>query len=138
MAITAEQKQQLESIGQQYALRLLLLHGSYFIGKRHPESDVDIGYVERGILSPTQKQELAIRITTVFDNHANVESFRDMDSTAQYKISLKHCLCLYGTKLEYAEFRCRAYREYIDSADLRELQAVLEQRQKARLAVEKH
>ncbi|MDO8435859.1 MAG: nucleotidyltransferase domain-containing protein, partial [bacterium] len=53
-------KKLLKRIAQKYSLELLLLFGSQVTGKTHQESDFDIAYLSRKILSIEQEGELMI------------------------------------------------------------------------------
>lgn len=124
MKLTNQQRQQLESIGKKYDLKLILLYGSFASGLIYNNSDIDIAYMEQKDLTLDKTLELDSELADVFVNEnrdCDINSLRRKDSLFLYEVS-KNSQLLYGSDYDYAEFCAYAFRLYVDTEDLRKLE----------------
>jgi len=131
MELSNNQKKQLSRIGAKYALKLILLHGSYATGQQRPGSDLDIAYLPSQPLK--YKEQLGIHgdLASLFgDNPERELDLKSLLKTSylfQFEVARDSQL-LYGNELEYAQFRVYAYAQYFDNHALRELNYLLTRR----------
>lgn len=139
MEIPPEQQKKLQTIGQKYHLKLLLLHGSFATGKQRPGSDLDIAYLPSQALELHQQLALHSDLADIFgDNYErelDLKSLRKTNPLFQYEVTRDSQL-LYGNDDTYLDFRIHAEMMYHDTQDLRDLENL--QIQKMRKKFNKH
>ena len=125
MKLTKDQKQVLQEIGRRYQLKLMLLHGSYAQNTAGKGSDLDIAVLGKkkiefktllnlhgdlaGVLGDNKEREL------------DLKSLHQTDPLFGYQVARDSKL-LYGSSLDYNEFRAYAFRVYFDAKDLFKLE----------------
>lgn len=125
MELNDIQKKALREIGTAYNLRYIILHGSY--AKRTPRqgSDLDMAILGKSTLSfeDTLKihGELAKILGDNRERELDLKTLHGVDSLFRYEV-VRYGKLLYGDASEYEEFKAYAYRDYMDSYDLRELE----------------
>lgn len=124
MKMTKEQKQQIEAIGKKFYLKLILLYGSYAKGTQTEFSDLDIAMLGKSTLDFDIHIKLYGELAHVFgdiERDLDVQILNRKDPLFLYQVA-KNSQLLYGSTLDYNEFRAYAFRAYHDSKDLRLLQ----------------
>ena len=113
-------------------VRLLVLFGSYAAGRPLPrqQSDLDLavmpGYDTRYTL-----ETYVARLCPVFDNYSlDLVFLNRADPLFRYEI-MRTALLLYGDRNDFFEYRAFAYKDFIDSEDLRALEENLFQKKMA-------
>lgn len=126
--LTEQQRKGLEVMGRSYRLRFVILHGSYAAGKERPGSDLDIALVgEKGI-----SFDKSLAIYGTLDDILGDRKERELDVKTLHKadplfryLVVRDGILLYGDITDYNEFKAYAFRDYMDSSDLRELELTL-------------
>ena len=124
MEIPEEQKQKLTEIGKKFDLKLILLYGSYAKGTQTELSDLDIAVLREKPLDFNTHVELYGEFSSIFgdiERDLDVQILDRKDPLFLYQVA-KNSQLLYGSTLDYNEFRAYAFRAYHDSRDLRRLQ----------------
>lgn len=105
-------------------LRLVVLFGSRARGGTgHPESDLDVGVVAGA--RRVSLLDLHRALAPVFgDEKLDVALLNDADPLFRHEV-FAHGELLYGDPDLYAEYEALAYRAFVESADLRALEAAL-------------
>ena len=137
MVLTPFQKEALTSIGNARQLRFIILHGSYAKGKERPWSDLDIAVLGRKRISFDDWSKIYNDIADVFadyrDQELDVKSLHGVEHLFRYYVTRDGVL-LYGDPTDYAEYKCYAFRDFVDSADLRGLERALTRAKQEMLA----
>lgn len=124
MEITDAQRAQVQAIGEKFGLKLILLYGSYAKGTQTELSDLDIACLGKKPIDFETHIELYGELARVFgdiERDLDVQILDRKDPLFLYQVA-KNSALLYGSTLDYNEFRAYAFRAYHDSRDLRELQ----------------
>lgn len=128
MILTQEQKEKILGIGKTYNLRFAILHGSYAKRSERKNSDLDIAVLGYEKIKFDQFLDLYGEFTGLFGDNKNREldfkTLHGVDSLFRYEVT-KDGILLYGNRTDYEEFKAYAYRSYIDSRDLRNLELTL-------------
>lgn len=127
MKISDSQKQKIKEIGKKFNLKLMLVYGSYANGKHREESDLDIACLGKKPIDFDAQLNLYSALTEVFgdiERELDVVVLREKDPLFLYQIA-KNSQLIYGNQADYNEFRAFAFRNYIDSKDIRDLEKKL-------------
>lgn len=128
MEISGEEKAKLEEIGRLHDLRFIILHGSYAKGIPQKGSDFDIAILGKRKPPFDEILEIHTELAQIFgdnrERELDLKTLHGVDSLFRYEV-IRDGLLLYGDPTDYEEFKAYAYRDYIDSSDLRELEFVL-------------
>ena len=126
--LTELQKKKIKEVGEKYDLKLLLLHGSYAVGKERKDSDIDIAVLGRNKLDYKILSKIYSELESLFvndlDKDLDFKSLHGADPYFIYKVA-KDSQLLFGGQMDYDEFRAYALRVYFDSKDLRELEKIM-------------
>jgi predicted nucleotidyltransferase len=125
--LTDRQKQKIEKIGKDFNLKLLLIYGSYAKGNQRKDSDLDIAFLGNTRIDFDTYFKLHASLADVFgdvDRALDVVDMRNKDPLFLHQIA-KSPRLLYGRTIDYNEFRAFAFRNYMDSKDIRELEKTL-------------
>ncbi|MDP2669128.1 MAG: nucleotidyltransferase domain-containing protein [bacterium] len=129
METSQEEKNKLEKVAGKYGLKFIITHGSFATGKQRKGSDLDIailGY-DGG---ETRKQILKIHdeLADIFgdgpERELDSKTLHGADSLFRYYVTRDGVL-LYGNQAEYEDFKSYAWRDYVDSQDLRDLELTM-------------
>jgi len=124
MEITEIQKEQVRAIGEKFDLKFILLYGSYAKGTQDALSDLDIAVLGKKPIDFREYGKIYGELSRVFgdiERDLDVVVLDRKDSLFLYQVA-KNSKLLYGSTLDYNEFRAYAFRAYHDSRDLRMLQ----------------
>lgn len=122
---TENLKPKLEILRLRYQLRFIILHGSYALGKEHAESDLDIAVVGnqpigfREIMDIQRSLGELLEAVDIYD--LDVKSLNRVDPLFRYLV-VRDSILLAGDLHDYNEFKAYAFRDYVDSIDLRMLE----------------
>jgi len=124
-------KKEIEKIVQKYNLKMILLFGSQVNGRAKPDSDVDIAYSAQKLLSTNEKIDLNNDLCDFFKKDiVDQVDIKNANPLLLYEISQNSKL-IFGKKIDYIKFRTRAFRVYIDSESLFNLEdSLIRKRQK--------
>jgi len=118
-------EEKIKEIAQKYNLEMVLLFGSQVNGRAKPDSDVDIAYSVRKLLSVSEKIDLNNDLCNFFKKDIIDQiDIRSANPLLLHEIST-NCKLLFGQEIDYIKFRTRAFRVFIDSASLFRLQDIL-------------
>jgi len=127
MQLSNEEKKKLEEIGKKHNLRLILVYGSYAKGTQNELSDLDIACLAREPLGFDETMSLYSYFSNLFgdiERELDVVILNKKDPLFLYQVS-KDAKLLYGDDIDFQEFKAFAFRNYMDSKDLRELEKKL-------------
>ena len=128
MGITAEQKDQLRKISETYNLRFIILHGSYAKRTSRPGSDLDVAILGKRYIDGRSYLKIFGELENVFGNNEerelDMKTLHHVDPLFRYQVT-RDSVLLCGNPAEYEEFKAYAFRDYMDSKDLRDLEEVL-------------
>lgn len=115
-------------MGQKRRLRFVILHGSYATGKERPGSDLDIALVGKQGLSFNDTMAIYEALDGVFgdskERELDVKTLHHADPLFRYLV-IRDGILLYGDPTDYNEFKAYAFRDYMDTKNLRELESAL-------------
>lgn len=123
----------LEAVCKELGLRMVVLYGSRAAGTPPPtaESDLDLAVLAREPCSSNRWWTWYRALSEVFDGYAlDLVCPGDADPLFRYEI-LRAGILLYGDLDDFLEYRAFAYRDFVDSADLRRLEEALFQKKMA-------
>lgn len=117
----------LDEICRLLGVRMLVLYGSRATGTPAPtpESDLDLAVrLERGS-EDLRFWELYEELTRVFpDASLDLVVLRGLDPLFRWEV-MRDGRLVWGDPLDHLEYRAFAYRDFVDSADLRALERTL-------------
>lgn len=135
--LTDAQKKQIQKIGQSHDLCFVILHGSYAKGAPRPGSDLDVAVLGKHPLSFAETLKIRENLTQVLgdrrERELDVATLHGSDPLFRFEVT-RHGALLYGDPAGYEDFKAYAYRDYMDSYDLRQLELALLQKSIAGLA----
>lgn len=117
----------LESASRRLGLRRVVLFGSYATGEPapDPDSDVDIAVSLAESRSRSAFWKVHDALGDVFAGRPlDLVFLDDADPLFRWEI-VRDGVLLYGDLLDYLDYRAFAFRDFVDSADLRALERVL-------------
>jgi len=126
MEITQEEKIGLGKVAEKYDLKFAILHGSYATGKNRKDSDLDVAVLGR---NPHLLREKIFELHNDFANifgdgperDLDLKTLHGADSLFRYLV-IRDGVLLYGNLTDYEEYKAYAFRDYVDSKDLRDLE----------------
>jgi len=127
MQLSSAEKKKLEGIGKKHDLRLILVYGSYAKGTQNKLSDLDIACLARKSFGFDETMSLYSDFSSLFgdiERELDVVILNKKDPLFLYQVS-KGAELLYGDMVDFQEFKAFAFRNYMDSKDLRELEKKL-------------
>jgi predicted nucleotidyltransferase len=132
MVLTFEQQKALAQIGRAHRLKFIILHGSYAKGiARREGSDLDIAILGKQKIPFAEVLEIHGQLASIFGDNPEREldltTLHGVDPLFRHQVT-KGGLLLYGDRSEYQEFKAFAYRDFMDSYDLRKLEETLTKR----------
>lgn len=116
-------------------IRLLLLFGSRATGRPAPtaDSDLDLAVVFRkGRPLPSLPEALEALASAFPGEDVDVVLLHDADPLLRWEV-LRDGVLLRGDPLDHLEYRAFAYRDFMDSEDLRKLERRLSEKKVARV-----
>lgn len=126
-------RQQLEKTCQKLGFRLVVLFGSRATGKPPPGPDSD---VDLAVLGMTEQKlwECYQTLAAAFPGYTlDLTSLRAADPLFRHEI-MSGSILLHGDLELFYDYRAYAYRDFIDSADLRRLEEALFKKKMAYIA----
>lgn len=135
--LNEKQKGILAVIGEKYNLRFIILHGSYAHGVPHSKSDLDIAVL--GEKKPSVKELFAIQsdLSELFgdskDRELDFKTLHHTDPLFRY-LTVRDGALLYGDSLGYAEYKAYAFKDFMDTEDLRNLEIIITKKRQAQLS----
>jgi len=118
-------KEELEKIRLQNNLRFIILHGSYAKGKVHGESDFDLAVVGNQPISFREIMDIQRTLDELFQSagiyNLDLKSLDRVDPLFRFLV-VRDSILLAGDPHDYNEFKAYAFRDYLDSVDLRRLE----------------
>lgn len=124
---------EVETVCLRFGIRMLVLFGSRAPGglKAGPDSDLDLAVSFRRPGRPVDPWVVHEAFAVVFPQQTiDLVDVRNADPLFRWEI-MEQGVLLHGDIDEFLEYRAYAYRDYIDSADLRALERVLSDRKLA-------
>ena len=131
MRLEQKQREELEKIGRSHDLCFIILHGSQATGTAGAGSDVDVAVLGSRPLPFDEYLALFGELAEVFGEGSgrelDLKTLHGVDPLFRYQVT-RGGILLYGDPTAYEEFKAFAFRDYMDSADLRELEKLLLQK----------
>jgi predicted nucleotidyltransferase len=123
MLITPTQQKHIEVIAKTHQLQFVILHGSYATAKQRVGSDLDIAVVGENTIHSEQLLRLYGDLADVLgddsERELDLKTLQHIDPLFRYLV-VRDGILLFGNQTAYNEFKAFAYRDYIDSQDLRD------------------
>lgn len=124
----AYESKALESACEKLGLKLVVLFGSRATGSPPPQDSSDLDLAVRRPPKTVETVDLYSALFDVFPTYdLDLVSLEETDPLFRYEIFSRGRL-LYGDEMDFLEWKARAYREYMDSQDLRNLEEILFQK----------
>ena len=121
-------------------IRMLVLFGSRATGQPAPNADSDVdlalSLTDPGKRCKSWEYHAALAVLLP-DAVLDVVSLHDADPLFRWEI-MSGAVLLWGDPDEFLELRAYAYRDFVDSADLRALERTLSERKLARIRRQLH
>jgi predicted nucleotidyltransferase len=127
MSALAYDAKRLEAACERLGLTLLVAYGSRAGAAREPrpDSDLDLALSLPGPRGWARLSDCLRALGEVFQDYALDAVFlSDADPLFRWEI-MREGKLLYGDPLEFLEYRAFAYKDFVDSADLRRVEAAL-------------
>ncbi len=121
-------------VAQRFGLRMLVLYGSRARGRDPapaPDSDVDVA-----VLGCLRERffDCLDAVAGIFPQlEVDLARFEDADPLFRYEI-MRDAVLLAGDEDLFCEYRAYAFRDFVDSADLRALEEALHRKRMKRIA----
>jgi predicted nucleotidyltransferase len=123
--LTENMKEELEKIRLQHNLRFIILHGSYAKREEHSESDFDIAVLGNQVIGFRELLDVHGSLDEVLEGvgiqDLDVKSLDRVDPLFRFLV-VRDSILLAGDPHDYNEFKAYAFRDYVDSTDLRMLE----------------
>ena len=118
----------------QLKARLLVLFGSRAGGRLVPreESDVDVAIAFQRGVRPPPRHVVHDALSELFDAPLDLAFLAGADPLFRWEI-MERGVLLWGDEDDFLEFRAFAYRDFVDSADLRRLEQRLFEKKMERM-----
>lgn len=134
---TENAKRAAHAIAEQYELALVVLFGSIASGKERKESDIDIAVLREDRAPLSTAQFFAVD-HTLLETFGETFSRVDLVDLARANILLRYeivsgGILLAGDEDTYESYRRFAFRDYVDSQSLRDLEKILINKRQAEL-----
>ena len=131
MELAKEQQEKLKEIGRRHDLRFIILHGSYATETPREGSDLDIAGLGDEKIGFDKILELHGEFAGVFgedpERELDFKTLHGVDPLFRYHVT-RDGILLFGNKTDYEEYKAYAYKDYMDSFDLRDLEFALLQK----------
>ena len=122
--LSQEQKNQLSKIGEKFNLRFIILHGSYAKGTPRKGSDLDIAVAGKRRIELDELLDIHGELGKIFgdnkERELDLKTLHGVDPLFRH-LAVRDGVILFGDLTEYQEFKAYAFRDYMESTDLREL-----------------
>jgi len=126
--ITRDIAQKITEIGRKYKLKLVVIYGSYAKGENRKASDLDIAVLGEKELEFKTILDLYSEFSNIFkDKEIDIKSLHRVDPFFRYQV-MRDSILIYGNRLEYHNFKAYAFRAYMDSKDLLQIEKILSQK----------
>ena len=131
MELAKEQQEKLKEIGRRHDLRFIILHGSYATETPREGSDLDIAVLGNEKIGFDKILELHGEFAGVFgddpERELDFKTLHGVDPLFRYHVT-RDGILLFGNKTDYEEYKAYAYKDYMDSFDLSDLEFALLQK----------
>lgn len=118
-------QKEITNIADKYNLELIILFGSQVSGKKNPESDFDVAYKTDKKLSGKELINLNCNFIDLFNNDKiDMLDLKKVDPLLLFEIAQNSQL-IYGSKIDYFQFKAVAFKKYVDAQSLFELEDTL-------------
>lgn len=117
----------LERVCRELGLAMLVAYGSRTGGKREPapDSDLDLAILGRGFHGWESMSACLRKLEGVLGHYSMDVSFlSEADPLFRWEI-MRDGRLLFGDPIEFQEYRAFAYKDFVDSADLRRVEQAL-------------
>ena len=112
----------LRKLCEKFALKLVILHGSYATGHVHKESDIDIGILFSADKIKKFRSRLVHEFCELFTDKCDIVILNNVESMIVFQTVMKG-IPLYEAKTgTFAEFQTTAISRYQDAAKFRRLE----------------
>ncbi|MBI3626491.1 nucleotidyltransferase domain-containing protein [Candidatus Uhrbacteria bacterium] len=121
-------KNKLDKAGRKHRLKFVILHGSVATGKNRQDSDLDIAVLGRQEVGLDKLMKMHGDFEEIFmKNQAgqftdlDLKPLNRVDPFFRYEV-IRDGQLLYGNATEFEEYKAYAFRDFMDSQDLRQLE----------------
>ncbi|MBI4050404.1 MAG: nucleotidyltransferase domain-containing protein [Candidatus Doudnabacteria bacterium] len=127
MKIRYDQKR-LAQVANKFGLKFVILHGSFAIGSTHKESDLDIAVLGKNDIGFDELLKLHGELSDVFKltqgADLDLKTLHKIDPLFRYEVTRTGRL-LYGSPVNYEEYKAYTLRAMEDARPLLELERQL-------------
>lgn len=115
MKITKDQKLKIAKIALKYQLKLVIIFGSFAIGKQRLGSDLDIAVLGLEDVGFNDQINLISELILIFNKDVDLSVLNRANPLLLFEAS-KNPILLYGDREEFFKFRLYAFNAYHDYA----------------------
>ena len=112
----------LKALCKRFALKLVILHGSYATGRVHKESDIDIGVLISKNKIKNARSGLVYEFCELFGEKCDLVILNNVESMIVFQTVMKGIPLYEVRKGTFAEFQTTAISRYQDAAKFRRLE----------------
>ena len=134
-AAALQDEPRLEAVCREHDVRLLVLYGSRATNRPPPgpKSDLDLAAWMPGTSAYACYRDLYPALSKVCEGYTvDLAPLHSADPLFRYEV-MREGRRLFGSVDDFLEYQAYAYRDYVDSADLRALEDVLFRKKMARI-----
>jgi len=113
--INKQQKQELSKIAKKYKLKLIMLFGSFVNGTNRQRSDFDVAVLGKDKNIIQKDIELINALTKILQKNVDLSIVYNANPLLLEQVS-KNAVLLYGSKIDFFNFKLRAFHRYNDYA----------------------
>lgn len=107
---------ELSKICKKYQIEMLILFGSQAKNRTHQESDIDLLFVRKKTLKPSEEADLYNQLYQIFKKKIDLVNLKNASPLLLGEIA-KNSKLLYGNKSEFKTLQIKALFQYWDFTD---------------------
>lgn len=115
MKITKEQKLKIAKIAKKFQLKLVLIFGSFAMGKNRVDCDLDIALLGNKEIAFKSQISLTNELSKVFNKNVDLSVLNQANPLLLFEAS-KSPILLYGNRSDFLKFKLYAFKAYHDYA----------------------
>jgi predicted nucleotidyltransferase len=115
-------RERLKKLCQKYHIQLIILHGSYALGRAEDKSDIDIGILSREKFDLNSKLNILNDFSEVFGDKFDPVFLNGAEPLISYQVAIHGKPLFEETEGTFQRFRLQAVARYMDSKKFRDME----------------